>query len=223
MSFLALARPHWDRSLRQPAGVLAVLALPLALAGVALAGPATADRWESLMVLGWGMAGVLPPALAAFAIDEALEARYRAMPIGAADRLMGAFAGHFPVSLCASGLLALVALGLGPSALRHPILLTVAALAAATFVLLGLAIASWCRSPWSRAGALGLATVALAAGLVKGPAMAWAAWLPSGLAKASLVALAKPDAMGDAVMPLALLGITAALAAMVGLFGLSRR
>lgn len=222
MSFLALARPHWDRSLRQPAGVLAVLVLPLALAGVALVGPAQPDRWQSLMVLGWGMVGVLPATLAAFANDEALEARYRALPIGPADRLLGAFAGQFPVALCASGLLALVALGLGPAALRQPVLLSVAALAAGTFVLVGLAIAAWCRSPWARAGALGLATVALAAGLVKGPSLAWAAWLPSGLAKASLVALAA-GSPGQAAVPLAILAMTGLVAAIVGLLGLSRR
>jgi hypothetical protein len=223
MTMLALARPHWDRSLRHPVGVFAVLVLPMVLSAVALAGPAQLERWWVLVVLGWGLAGLLPPALAAFANDQALSARYAALPIGPADRLMGAFAGLLPVALCGSGLLALAALGLGPSGLRHPLLLSVAALAASTHVLWGLAIAAWCRSAWSRAGALGLMLLALFGGVVAGPQLPWLAWAPSALAKASLVALAQPEAWGRASWPLGLLALSGLGAALLALIGLQRR
>jgi hypothetical protein len=220
MQILALSKPFWHRQVRNPVGVLALLSVPILISAIwALAG-GPADRFTGLLLLGWTVGGLLPAALNSRR-DDAVELRWRTLPVAAVERWFGAFLAMLPLPLVTSLLLVLLDLLAGPTALRSPHLFTFAAMVAAVMVAAGLAIGSWSRSPWQVAGGLGVALVICTWVLLPG-ATGWPMELiPTGQAKLGLLALAK-DTTG-VFMSLLKLGLIGIVLAVVGIAGTGRR
>ncbi|MDB5098400.1 MAG: hypothetical protein JWM80_2821 [Cyanobacteria bacterium RYN_339] len=220
MQILALSKPFWHRQVRNPVGVLALLGVPLLISAIWVLAGGPPDRFTALMLLGWTLGGLLPAALNTRR-DDAVELRWRTLPVGAAERWVGAFLAMLPLPLVTSLLLVMVDLLVGPGAQRSPHLFTLAAMVAAVMVAGGLAIGSWSRSPWQVAGGLGVALVLCAWALLPG-ASGWPMEvIPTGQAKLGLLALAKdPTAV---LMSLLKLGLIGTVLAVVGIAGTGRR
>jgi hypothetical protein len=220
MQALALSKPFWHRQVRNPVGVMALLSVPVLIALIWRLAGGPADRFTGLMLLGWTVVGLLPAALNSRR-DDAVELRWRTLPVASADRWFGAFLAMLPLPLVTSLLLVLVDLLAGPTALRSPHLFTLAAMVAAVMVAAGLAIGSWSRSPWQVAGGLGVALVLCAWVLLPG-ANGWPVELiPTGQAMLGLLALAKDTTA--VFMSLLKLGLIGIVLAVVGIAGTGRR
>jgi hypothetical protein len=220
MQVLALSKPFWHRQVRNPVGVLALLSVPVLIAAIWVLAGGPADRFTGLMLLGWTVGGILPAALNTRR-DDNVELRWRTLPVGAAERWLGAFLAMLPLPLVTSLLLVLVDLLAGPPALRSPHLFTLAAMVAAVMVAGGLAIGSWSRSPWQVAGGLGVAFVHCAWVLLPGVAGWPVELIPTGQAKLGLLAITK-DPTG-VFMAMLKLGLTGIVLAVVGIAGTGRR
>jgi hypothetical protein len=216
---LALSKPFWHRQIRNPVGVLSLLAVPVVIAGIWGWAGGPADRWVGLMLLGWTMGGIVPAALNARR-DESVELRWRSMPVGAAERWLGAYLALLPLPLVTSLLLALVGMSLGPTTQHTPFLLALAATVALVMVALGMAIGAWSRSAWQVAGGLGIALVVCAWVLLPGVAGWPLEVVPTGQAKLALIALALGQSLLVPALKLGMMGIVLAIA---GIAGVGRR
>lgn len=220
MRLLALSRPFWHRQVRNPAGVLSLLVVPALIAGIWALGGGPPERWTGLLLLGWTVGGILPSALNARR-DDTVELRWRSLPVGPADRWLGAYFALLPLPAITSLLLSLVALMAGPMGHHSPLILLLAVVVAAVMVAAGVAIGTWSRSAWQMAGWLGLALVLCAWVLLPGVAGWPLDVVPTGQAKLALGALAQgPGAMLRPLLELGMLGIVLAL---VGIAGVARR
>jgi hypothetical protein len=216
---LALSKPFWHRQLRNPVGVLSLLAVPVVIAGIwgGIGGPA--DRWIGLLLLGWTMGGIIPAALNSRR-DETVELRWRSMPVSAAERWLGAFLALLPLPVVTSLLLALVSLWIGPPAEHSPQIFTLAVAVAAVLVAGGMAIGSWSRSAWQVAGGLGIALVVCAWVLLPGVAGWPLEMVPTGQAKLALLSLAHGQGLMISLLKLGMVGIVFAI---IGIAGVGRR
>lgn len=212
-----MANPYGSRLKRDPVGLGLLLGLPVLLVALMLAGKGQAHTVAAL-VTGWVVVGAWPVALAGQRASE-VEARWRSLPVGAADRFFQAFAGLAPASLAAGLALTAVAYGLGPAALRVPALLVVGLVTTLVMTLVGLAVAAWTRTLWQAAAVMAFFVLAALWGAVAGGG-AWGELLPSGQAASALGAIARP---GDLAAPLVKLGIMGLVAAALAVAGFGRR
>lgn len=220
MKVFELSKPFWARKLRNPIGILSVLAMPILVLAIWKYWGGPASRWESLLLMGWTVSCMLPAALNGRR-DDNVEARWRSMPVGAGDRWLGAFLAMFPLALVTAEMLALVGMAYGPHAEHTPYLLTLSALVAAVMVAFGLAIGAWSRSSWALAGILAvvfhLSVWALLPGVGGWPAEV----IPTGQAHLALSALGKdPITLLIAMVKLSLVG---GVLVIIGIVGIGRK
>lgn len=219
MKVFELSKPFWARKLRNPLGILSVMATPLLVLGIWKAFGGPASRWESLLLLGWTISCMLPAALAGRR-EEAVEARWRSMPVGAGDRWLGAFLALFPLALVTAEMLAMIGMVTGPEAHHTPYIMSLAALVAAVMVAFGLAIGAWSRSAWALAGWLAIILHLSVWAMLPGVGGLAAEVIPTGQAHMALAALHKgPVELFISMIKLALCG---GVLTIVGIAGIGR-
>lgn len=213
------SNPQWARQLRNPAGTLLLLAVPvLLLLAWRLTGGST-EHWLDLLLLGWLITGVLPVALTGVR-DPQLAARWRALPVGSGDRYVNVYGALFPISLVTTELLVLGGLAIGPAAERNPLVFSAGAIVSAVMVALGLAVASWSRNHVQLTGGLGLVLAICVIGILPGTGPLVGAVVPTAIARAAMLAIGHNDRLAVAFVKLLLEGLVFVLA---GLAGFSRR
>ena len=220
MKVFELSKPFWARKLRNPIGILSVLAMPLLVLAIWKLGGGPASRWESLLLLGWTVSCMVPSALNGRR-DEAVEARWRSMPVGAGDRWLGAFLAMFPLALVTAEMLALVGLVVGPESHHTPYLMTLAALVAAVMVAFGLAIGAWSRSSWALAGWLAVVLHLSVWAMLPGVTALPVEVIPTGQAHLALQALAKGNV--ELMLSMIKLGLVGGVLVIVGIVGIGRK
>lgn len=205
-----MANPYVARLKHDPIGLGLLLVLPVVMLAVLLAGKAQAVA-TSALVLAWLSVGLFPTALGAHR-EPAVEARWRSLPLGAADRFFQAVLGLVPATLAAGAALTAVGYLMGPVPLRVPMLFAVGLLTTAVMAAVGLAIAAWTRTRW-QAAALAVVFVLAAVWGASAPVFEL---LPTGQAQRALSALARPAEIVDPLIKMGLMGLVWAGLALAG-------
>lgn len=184
----ASSRLMWARLRPNAAALLLLVGVPVLSLALWGAGARDGSRWMQVLLTGWMIIGVLPAALLG-RMEHSVLARWKSLPMSTGEHWLGAYVALLPVSLVPGALLTVGAWLLGPASYQHPALLLVAAIAVATMVGLGLAIAAWSDSDWMLAGLLGLALLALTIPLFPGTPGWVNEVVPTGQARAAILAL----------------------------------
>ena len=219
MSAFASSRLMWARLRPNAAALLVIAAVPLVCLALWGAGSRDAGRWMQVLLLGWLLIGVVPAALLG-RMERSVLARWKSLPVSTGEHWIGAYTALLPVSLVAGELLTVGAWLIGPASYQHPLLLLVAAVAVATFVSLGLALAAWSDTDWKLAGLLSLALLICAIPLFPGAPAYMMDLVPTGQARQAIAALT--TSVQGGVFALLKLLMAAAIFVIAGILGEQR-
>lgn len=219
MSAFASSRLMWARLRPNAAALLMIVGLPLVALALWGAGSRDAGRWLQVLLVGWLLIGVVPAAVLG-RMERSVLARWKSLPVSAGEHWLGAYTALLPMALVAGLILSVGAWLLGPASYQHPMLLVVGAVAVATFVSLGLAIAAWSDTDWKLAGFVSLALLVCAIPLFPGAPGYMMDLVPTGQAHQAVVALT--TSVQGGVYALLKLLMAAAAFVIVGILGEQR-
>lgn len=191
MRGLASSRLMWARLRPNASALLLLVGLPVLALLLWGMGSRDTSRWLQVLLLGWMLVGVLPAALLG-RMERSVMARWKSLPISGGEHWLGAFMALLPASWIAGALLTVGAGLLGPAAYHHPLIMAVAAVAIATMVSLGLAVAAWSDSDWTLVSLLGLVLLICTIPLFPGAPSSLMDLVPTGQAQQALSALTTP-------------------------------
>lgn len=219
MPAFASSRLMWARLRPNAAALIVVVGLPLVSLALWGAGTRDAGRWMQMLLVGWLLIGVVPAAVLG-RMERSVLARWKSLPLSAGEHWLGAYTALLPMAVAAGVLLTVGAWLMGPAAYQHPLLLLIGAVAVATFVSLGLAVAAWSDTDWKLAGFLSLALLICAIPIFPGAPGYVMDLVPTGQAHQAVLAL--KASVQDSMFALLKLVMAAAAFVIIGVLGEQR-